>query len=355
MVTCRAQSGGVSLPRLLFVAPAMGSNAGWVTSQAEILCDKMGQAGYSTLLTSRVPTRARRVIDTVISIIRWRGAYDVAIVAVFSWKAFAITDVATLVLRRLGKPIVLVLHGGDLPRFTRRHPRWAGRVLRRGDALAAPSRYLQSELSHLGFDIEVVANVIDLEDYPYRRRSPARPELLWMRTFEDIYNPAMAVEVLAELTRRGRELHLTMGGQDRGLAGKVEARAAALGVSDRLTMAGFIDPPTKRVVMRDHDLFLNTNHIDNMPVSVVEAAAAGMAIVATSVGGIPYLLDDGTNARLVADGDVTAMADAVEEILDDPELAGRLSDGARHLAEQSAWPRVREQLISLVDAATDRR
>lgn len=342
-------------PRVLFVAPAMGSLPGWVFSQEEILCEKMQAAGYSTLITSLVPHRVRRVLDTLSSIIRWRRSYDVAIVAVFSWKAFAVADLVTWVLRRLKRPMILVLRGGDLPRFTRRHPRWAARVLRRADALVSPSRYLQSELSHLGLDIEVVANVIDLEDYPYRRRSPARPELLWMRTFEDIYNPVMAVEVLAELTRRGRLVHLTMGGQDRGLAAQVAARADALGVSGRLTMAGFIDAATKQVVMRDHDLFLNTNHIDNMPVSVVEAAAAGMAIVATSVGGIPYLLDDASTARLVPDGDVAAMSDAVEQILDDPELAGRLSDGARRLAEQSAWPHVRAQLTALVDAVADRR
>ena len=60
--------------------------------------------------------------------------------------------------------------------------------------------------------------------------------------------------------------------------------------------------------MTEHDIFLNTNVVDNTPVSVLEAAASGLVPVATAVGGVPKLLTDDVDSLLVASGDDEAMA-----------------------------------------------
>jgi glycosyltransferase involved in cell wall biosynthesis len=59
--------------------------------------------------------------------------------------------------------------------------------------------------------------------------------------------------------------------------------------------------------------------------------------VSTNVGGLPYLIDDGRDGLLVPQDDPEAMADAVLRILDEPELAARLSRGARQKAERLDW------------------
>jgi glycosyltransferase involved in cell wall biosynthesis len=90
-------------------------------------------------------------------------------------------------------------------------------------------------------------------------------------------------------------------------------------------------------------VFWNTNLVDNMPVSVLEAGASGLVIVATAVGGIPALVRDGTDGVLVDAGDDEAIARTVLELLDDPERAAALSQGGRAMAERSGWPQVHEQ------------
>ena len=345
----------MSAPRLFFVAPALGSNDGWVTSQAEILAERFARDGFTVMISSRHLGRLRRLLDVLMSTFRLRRSYDVAVVAVFSWKAFLNAELTSWLLNRVNKPFVFVLHGGDLPRFSRRFPKWTARVLQRADVVLAPSAYLSSELDHLGIDIRVIPNMIELDDYPFAPRAPARPRLLWMRTFHELYHPEMAVEVVAELEKRGTHVHLTMGGQDRGLRSIVERRAATLGVSDRVSLVGFLDGDGKREALQTHDVFLNTNRVDNMPVSVVEAGAAGLIVVATAVGGIPYLLVHEESALMVADGDVDAMADAVERVLEDEALASQLSNGARRVAERSGWPTVRAQLIDVFSEATKSR
>ena len=138
---------------------------------------------------------------------------------------------------------------------------------------------------------------------------------------------------------------MTMGGADHGLLQATKDRAAALGVTAQITFAGYIDAATKAEAFAQHDIFLNTNRVDNMPVSVLEAAASGLVPVATSVGGIPALLTNDVDAMLVPQGDAEAMADAVLAILDDPDRCARLSIGARALAERSGWPAVQERWV----------
>jgi glycosyltransferase involved in cell wall biosynthesis len=78
-----------------------------------------------------------------------------------------------------------------------------------------------------------------------------------------------------------------------------------------------------------------------MPVAVVEACAMGLPVVSTRVGGIPDLLADGHTGLLVPSEDEQAMTDAVLRLLADQELAARLSNNGRRLAEESSWVRVR--------------
>lgn len=91
------------------------------------------------------------------------------------------------------------------------------------------------------------------------------------------------------------------------------------------------------------DIFINTNHIDNTPVAILEACAMGIPVVSTNVGGIPDLLHNGETGLLVPDGDVELMSRAIQRLLKDPELVSKLSRNGRELAMNSSWERVRPQ------------
>jgi L-malate glycosyltransferase len=326
------------LARIGIIGPLLGVRDGWVTSQGEVLADHWRRAGHEVVTASSHPQWLVRLLDTLVTIVRRRRDVDVWIVMTFSGRGFAMADAQTWLAKATGRPVVVHLHGGNLPAFTRRHPRWGRRVLRRGDHRVAPSAYLRAELEHLGCDVEVIPNVIDLADYDHRERSTLAPRILWMRTFHELYAPELAIDVLVRVLAQHPTAELTMAGQDKGLLERTRAHAVAAGVADRVRFPGFLDPAGKRAELAAHDVFLNTNRVDNMPVSVVEAGAAGLPIVATAVGGIPFLLDDGASALLTPPDDADALAAAVCRVLADPELARTLSRGGRAVAERSSWP-----------------
>ena len=145
-----------------------------------------------------------------------------------------------------------------------------------------------------------------------------------MRTFHEIYRPDLALRTLARLLPDHPGATLTMAGQDRGRLAETRRLAGGLGLAGAVRFAGFLDAEGKRREFPEHDIFLNTNRIDNAPVSVVEAAAFGLPVVATRVGGIPHLLRDGEEALLVPEAP--------------GETPGAMAGAVRRLCPSPAWP-----------------
>ncbi len=349
-----ADQRGPVRPRLCFVGPMIGRNPGWVTTQGELLADRFAAEGWVVHETSPHPSRPLRLIDTVSCLLRWRRQVDLVVLSVFSGPGFVMADVSSLLARLYGIPTIMWLHGGNLPDFCAAHPSWSRRVLRRASHTVAPSTFLADLPGTSDGTLEVVPNLIDLSSLPYRQRSAVAPRLLWMRTFHPIYNPLLAVKAFARIKEVHPDATLTMAGQEKGIQAEVEAEVRRLGLGDAITFPGFLNPEAKAETFDTHDIYLHTNHVDNAPVSVIEAAAAGLPIVATAVGGVPHLFKDGTSALLVQDDDDAAMAAAVQRLLSDPKLAEQLSVNGRELSEQSSWPSVRDRWTQAFKAALGR-
>lgn len=339
---------GASRPTLCIVGPLLGRNPGWVTTPGEILADLFRGLGYPVLSVSSIPNRLLRLADIVQALVRHRNRIELALLQVYSGPSFAVEDIASRICRRFGIPVVMVLHGGAMPAFMARHPRWATRVLSRAEMLVAPSAFLARAVKERGLQVQVIPNLLELHKYPFRVRQRLEPRLLWMRTFHPIYNPAMAIRAFERIRRVHPEARLVMAGQEKGLGPAVRKMVGDLGLDEAVSFPGFLDGPAKAREGNAADIFLNTNHIDNMPVSVLEACAMGLPVVATAVGGVPDLLTDGQTGLLVGDDDWAAMAEAVDRLLHDEELAERLSRNGRRLAEASAWENVRPQWEALI-------
>jgi glycosyltransferase involved in cell wall biosynthesis len=317
--------------RILMVAPLLGGH-GRVPDVFETLGPLLASDGHEVTLTSTEPAPIARALDMARTVRRRRSCSDVAVVHLYSGRAFAVEDVVRRVAGDL--PTVGYLSGGRFPDFAERHPRWVPAVLGRFDRLVAPSEYLgRWARSLVPTPVTVIPNPLALDGHPYRRRTSVRPRVLWLRAYHPIYAPEVAVRAAARLSTVHDDLLLTMVGDDKGERAATTALAEELGVGAAVSVGGFAGPDEKRRLFDAHDIFLNTSRVDNRPVSVVEAAAAGLCVVTTDVGGIPDLVEDGASALLVPPDDPTAVARAISRLVEDPTLATRVGDGGRAVAE----------------------
>lgn len=318
------------------------SAAGGSRGVCEDLAERLKSGGWRVVSASKKRPRLLRLADMVLTAVRHRKEYSVAQLDVFSGPAFVWAETVCWTLRRLGKPYVLTLHGGNLPTFAAHWPGRVKRLLASAKAVTAPSGYLKENLAPFCGKIRVIPNPIDLGRYPFRERSPAKPKLAWLRAFHEMYNPVMAVKAAAALVREFPEVELSMIGPDKrdGSLERVKAEIRKLKLEEQVCLEGAVAKEDVPSVLTRADIFLNTANVDNTPVSVIEAMASGLCIVSTEVGGVAYLCKKGKEALLVPVDDHKAMTSAVRSILLDAGLSGRLSRGARAKAEGCSWSEV---------------
>ncbi len=148
-----------------------------------------------------------------------------------------------------------------------------------------------------------------------------------------IKNHRVLIELLPRLVREFPTLRLVIlgGGVLReGLA----AQAQALGVADRLMLAG--EHAVVSELLPAFDVFTLPSETEGLSIALLEAAAMGLPIVATAVGGNPEIIQNGKTGLLVPPGDADALATALEALLRDPARGASLGDAAREWVRQNA-------------------
>ncbi len=327
-------------PRVLLVGNFLSRHVSTRTVGEE-LAERLAATGWPVAATSSMLPRLARLLDMQRTI--WgRGPFAIAQVDVYSGAAFLWAEAACWSLRRRQIPYVLTLHGGKLPEFAARWPRRVRWLLTGARAVTTPSPYLRESMVRYRQDLRILPNPLDLKAYPFTPRQRLKPRLIWLRAFHRIYNPELALRVLARLLEAHPTAALTMVGPDKGDGSLESSRylARELGLADRVTFTGGVAKREVPAYLADADIFLNTSDADNAPVSVTEAMACGLCVVSTDVGGLRDLLTDGEDALLVERDEPAAMTSAVESLLSDPELAKQLSSQGRQRAEDRDWSRV---------------
>lgn len=124
------------------------------------------------------------------------------------------------------------------------------------------------------------------------------------------------------------QARLLLGGD--GAQDQARQRADALGLGQHVQILGWVGPDAKRALLASAGIYVLPSYIEGLPMSVLEAMAAGMPVVTTPVGGIPEAVADGVEGFLVPPGDVAALAERLQRLLTDGALAERMGAAGRH-------------------------
>ena len=226
----------------------------------------------------------------------------------------------------------------------------------RARRITAVSEHLKRSLATVeGLDaerIEVVPNAVDLEHFGPRseaarteaRRgigiSPQARVLGTVGRLDPVKNHVLLLHVLQRLSARVSDVHLVVVGDGPGRPA-IEALAAELGVTERLLLLG--ERRDVAALLPCFDVFCLSSLSEGIPLTLLEAMAAGVPVVSTAAGGIPEAARAGQDALLVAgtppdrvalgsgagDRFVASFAAAAESLLLDSALAGRLAGNGR--------------------------
>jgi glycosyltransferase involved in cell wall biosynthesis len=342
------------LPKIAIVAASLDILGGQGV-QADILADRLREEGYEVSfipVNPRFPARlqalrqysyARTLLNEALYFPRLLQLRRADVVHVFSasyWSFLLAPLPAILAAKSLGKRVVLNYHSGEADDHL---AHWGALVhpwLRLVDEIVVPSKYLQSVFARYGYRARVVRNVVDTARYRYRERAPLAPRLVSTRNLEPIYRVDNTIEAFALLARRYPEATLAIAGQG-SEERRLKQNAAAL-AGYKIRFLGRVEPALMPRLYDQGDIFVNSSVVDNQPLSVLEAFAAGLPVVTTAPGEIAGMARAGEIGSIVPADDPEAMAQAITELLENPNRALAMARAARAEVEKYSWPAVRD-------------
>jgi glycosyltransferase involved in cell wall biosynthesis len=175
-------------------------------------------------------------------------------------------------------------------------------------------------------------------------QEPAR--ILFLGRAEPAKGIDELLDAAAALAPRFPDLKLVIGGE--GDLARVRRRATELGIGERVELTGWLGPQERDAELARASVFCLPSHAEGLPMSMLEAMAAGRAVVVSRVGGIPETIEDHDNGLLVPPRDSRALAAALAQVLGDGALRERLARRARATIERRySLDVVGEQLASL--------
>ncbi len=323
--------------RILYIGNKLAVHGRTPTS-IDTLGPLLEQEGHTLYYASNKLKQSARLRDMLYRIWKYRKLVDLVVIDAYSTTAFYYAWMSAKLCAWLGIKYIPILHGGNLPARFQRSPDKCKTVFGNSVTNIAVSPYLLHYLEQAGYKGTVIENSISLNAYTFKQRTDLQPQLLWVRSFHETYNPQMAIHVVHELKQHYPGVHLTMVGPDvDGSMKKCNLLSTELGVEQQITFTGKLSKEEWTTLAREKDIFINTTNYDNLPVSVLEAMALGLSVVSTNVGGIPYIIKDKQNGLLVNPGEVSEMSDAIQQLIHNEELSASVSLNARKYAEQFDW------------------
>ncbi len=241
-----------------------------------------------------------------------------------------------------GPKIVTTLHGTDIT-LVGQHPSFHSITrfsILKSDGITAVSRYLKDETEDNfgvpGDRIEVIPNFIDVGRYTPDRepchRKVLAPDggkiLMHISNFRPVKRVEDVVRVFAGVAAAlPARLVLVGDGPERPRA---QALAEELGVAERVTFLG--KHTSVEELLSCCDLFLLPSESESFGLAALEAMACGAPVLATAVGGVPEVVEDGATGALLPVGDVEGMVEAAIRILSEPGVAQAMGRQAREVA-----------------------
>jgi len=258
---------------------------------------------------------------------------DVAVVHLHS-PAVAAAARPALWFRKDRPAVVYTEHN----RWPSHHPvtRAANRLtVRLADATIAVSDDVRRSMGGAGGRVEVVSHGIDMSALPApESRSAVRADLgvdddevlaVTVANLRANKGYPTLLDAARLVVDRGAPVRFVAAGQG-PLEQVLRDRVVALGLRERFTILGYVPDATRLVAAAD--LFVLASEHEGRPLAVMEALGLGVPVVATNVGGVPDLVEDGTCGLLVPPGDPDALAGAILDLVD-PGTREHLARGAR--------------------------
>ncbi len=255
------------------------------------------------------------------------------------------------------KRIIVTYHGGGAENYFAKHSAFAQRWLRRADKVIVLSGYLKKIFDEYDIPCVVIPNIVPLREDVYLPKKKIAPKMISIRHLTSLYRIGLIIKAYELVLRKYPDATLDILGQ-----GDQREALEQYVCEHHLAGVRFIGQvPNEQIYdyLCANDIMLSAPKIDNMPVSLLEAMNAGVLVISSNVGGVPYMIEHGRTGLLFdcnqesgvrnQDSEVRELEEQMLWALEHQEESLRMIEAAHIEVQKYTWAEVRKQLIPLYE------
>ncbi|MBU0922395.1 MAG: glycosyltransferase [Pseudomonadota bacterium] len=270
------------------------------------------------------------------------------------------------------KPWLLSVWGSDVYSFPYKTPlhKWLVKGnLMAADAVGSTSHCMGQQVRSLAPELRrlfITPFGVDAQRYgsiePVRIENQRFLTVGTVKAMSDIYGVDILIHAFALLLNQlsarrpdflnGLKLRLVGGGEQAGY----RYLAAQLGIADKVTFVGRV--PHKQVPdeLAKLDIYVALSRQESFGVAIIEASAAGLPVVVSDAGGLPEVTLQGKTGLVVPRENPQAAADAIQQLVLDPDLRHRFGvAGRQHVTETYSWPVCVQQMVNVFEQLIEKQ
>jgi glycosyltransferase involved in cell wall biosynthesis len=240
-------------------------------------------------------------------------------------------------------PLIVSVWGTDIDDAINRRitvGRITRRALKSAGFVTATSKYLIDKT--LSFEPSIESKTVcipfgvpipDINELKQLEESPETVNIIFAKIYLPNYAPDLVIRAFALAYREIPQLRLRMIGGG-PLKGQLHELADKLGLTDKVSIEGFVDNQSAMQIIRKADIMVMPSYKEAFGVAALDAASYGIPVIAGDVGGVPEIVEDGVSGILIPPGNPDALKEAIVRLGADGQLREKMGTAARKIARE---------------------
>lgn len=335
------------MKKVLYIANFVPEKGG-ISGQVEYLVRYMSvEKAYHVEVFSTKGDSLKRVI-LFFSLLRKARKFDVLHMHGCSGGGFLPIVYGIIVGKLWRKRTVITYHGGGADSFFAKHVKWVRFWLMKADERVVLSGFLKAIFDKYDMPSCIIPNVVELKDDVYIERKEILPRFISMRHLRDLYNIPCILRAFERVQKLIPQAELVLLG-DGDKRNELESFVVEHGL-EHVRFIGQV--PNEKIggYLQKSDVMLSSPREDNMPVSLLEAFSAGVLVISSNVGGVPYMVEHGRTGLLFESDNDCELAEQIVWALTNQEESLRMIRNAKEEVEKYSWGEIRDKILALYES-----
>lgn len=320
-------------------------NVGGISGQVDLLYNYLNKEdGFSADIFNTTGSYVQR-LKSFFNLYKIGKNYDVFHIHGCSYRGFFPVIIGVTVGRKLKKNMIVSYHGGDGDNFFKKYTRFVKYFLLKTNKNIVLSGFLAEVFDKYSIPYIVIPNILKFDKNQYIERKIINPNFISVRALNKEYNIECIIRAFQIVVKKLPEATLSILG-----GGALREYLESLVKEEQIPniyFKGRVKNTDIYHYLLKADVFLSSPLVDNQPVSILEAYNAGLLVISSNVGGVPYMLEDKKTGLLFESENYEDLAEKILFAIENQEQTKEMIHAAHCELEKYSWGVIKDKLLLL--------